>query len=85
MNLRNDSTEILCMKCGKPLNESWSYCPYCTAEINTIECSCGRVLQVNWQFCPYCKEQVKIESLKEEQEDSNEWLSNILKNKKRSG
>jgi RNA polymerase subunit RPABC4/transcription elongation factor Spt4 len=85
MNLRNDSTESLCIKCGRPLNESWSYCPYCTTEVNTIECSCGRHLQANWKFCPYCKEQViianSIEISKEEREDSNEWLSKILSKK----
>ena len=80
-NLRNDSTESLCRKCGKPINESWSYCPYCTTEASTIKCSCGKILQVNWQFCPHCKKQVIIIEQKEEREDSNEWLSNILNKK----
>jgi predicted amidophosphoribosyltransferase len=80
-NLRNDSIGNLCIKCRKSLDESWSYCPYCTAEVYTMKCSCGRHLQVNWQYCPYCKKEVIIRMSEEAQEDSNEWLSKILNKK----
>ena len=46
---------LRCPNCGKPVDVTWTACPYCKADLAPTCPSCGRRVQNDWQVCPYCK------------------------------
>ncbi len=52
-----------CRKCGNPVGEAMSYCPWCKTDDNSFRevtsfpafCpDCDRGVRLEWKFCPWC-------------------------------
>lgn len=72
----------ICLHCGKDIDSSWKYCPYCKKQMNYESCSfCHSRILSSWKHCPFCHNQIKIEYSGQEKIDTgNEWLRQILNN-----
>lgn len=47
-----------CYQCGKQVENDYSICPFCKAEL-TMHCrGCDKVLSTEWNSCPYCGQEV---------------------------
>jgi hypothetical protein len=51
-----DFTVHRCPKCGKSIQKTDKFCPFCglRASIPKPECICGEELQVDFKICPHC-------------------------------
>lgn len=43
-----------CPACGKPLDEQFSFCPYCKFSLKKVCQTCGKAMNDDWIGCPYC-------------------------------
>ena len=46
-----------CKNCGKEIDTSLLYCPYCKEEIKKNCESCGKLIYSDWRYCPFCEEE----------------------------
>lgn len=50
-----------CPECGEPVQDDWSMCPFCGADLKPkTECpSCSKEVQPEWVRCPFCGADLK--------------------------
>ena len=45
----------MCVHCGFPLGQDFSFCPNCGMSLKSSVCSaCGQKVDPNWSACAYC-------------------------------
>ncbi len=49
-----------CRNCGKKIDSTFLYCPYCREEIKKNCDSCGRLIYSDWRYCPFCEDKRHI-------------------------
>lgn len=47
-----------CFQCGKLVENDYSVCPFCKAELNMHCLACDKVLSPEWHSCPHCGQEV---------------------------
>jgi hypothetical protein len=52
-NIRINPT-LACPACGKPVQKSHLFCPWCAAPLKKICKACGKALEDEWVACPWC-------------------------------
>lgn len=52
-----------CNQCGKQVENEYSVCPHCGAELKEKCPKCHKSVQEQWNVCPYCETRLKEESL----------------------
>jgi type II secretory ATPase GspE/PulE/Tfp pilus assembly ATPase PilB-like protein/FixJ family two-component response regulator len=50
-----NTVEIPCEQCGSMLEERYTFCPFCAAQVTNICQECGTFMASEWQFCPSCR------------------------------
>lgn len=45
----------LCPACKKPVDETYTFCPFCGEEIYEACPSCGKKIKESWEYCPHCQ------------------------------
>jgi RNA polymerase subunit RPABC4/transcription elongation factor Spt4 len=52
-----EAEQRLCPQCQKPVQEDWTVCPYCQADLRpeTTCPNCGNAVEPDWAVCPYCR------------------------------
>lgn len=48
----------LCPVCGKPVDKTHTFCPFCGEEIYEKCPSCGKKVKESWDFCPHCQREL---------------------------
>lgn len=43
-----------CPGCGRPLQEDFTFCPFCKTSLKRICRNCGKPQNPDWANCPYC-------------------------------
>ncbi len=55
-----------CYNCGKEYNDTYSFCPYCSAANETNKCTnCGKEYDKSYNFCPHCSAENEKQCLSE--------------------
>jgi type II secretory ATPase GspE/PulE/Tfp pilus assembly ATPase PilB-like protein/CheY-like chemotaxis protein len=52
-----DRAEPECPRCGHPVEETFTVCPYCRHPLQATCSSCKAPLKADWTTCPYCGEE----------------------------
>ena len=59
--VRGEHPDLQCYSCGKPVNESFSDCPFCGAPLKEKCGNCGYTLDANWNVCASCGAEIPEE------------------------
>lgn len=52
-----------CRNCGRDIDSTTLYCPYCHEEHKKKCDNCGRLIDVDWRFCPFCQNEKSTNTL----------------------
>lgn len=52
--VRSGHSALHCAKCGAAVEEHYTVCPQCGAELKSRCPSCDRFVQPDWHLCAYC-------------------------------
>lgn len=49
---------LICHKCGEPVQQDWKYCPCCETQIKTTCSKCNYEISKKWNTCPKCNTKI---------------------------